>query len=336
MWLVRAGREARFTDDFVERGVIAIGWEEMGPLDPGVDKPQILSRYRSAYPSHSEGKAGVGASQVLRYLEEVSPGDVAVTYDRDRRRYLIGTIKPGLRWEPDGIPGLPRVRSVGWDCHVSRDALSQASQRALTALLTLSQVRDEVAAELRAKKIGLEADLAPVAPESVPEPVDTVDSLEVFGQDLIEQAKQVLEDRIAAIGWEDMQHLVAGILRAMGYRTEVSERGSDRGVDIFASPDGLGLEEPRIFVEVKHRRNSAMGSQDLRSFLGGRSAGDRCLYVSTGGFSKDARYEADRAQVPIRLIGLTDLRDLLIEHYANMDEAARSLIPLRRIYVPAD
>jgi len=80
----------------------------------------------------------------------------------------------------------------------------------------------------------------------------------------------------------------------MGYHTTVAADGSDRGADIFASPDGLGLQEPRIFVEVKHRSGS-MGADELRKFLGGRRAGDRCLYVSTGGFTKAARYEAERA-----------------------------------------
>ena len=131
-----------------------------------------------------------------------------------------------------------------------------------------------------------------------------------------------------------MQDLVAGILRSMGYRTSVAAKGADRGVDIFASPDGLGLEEPRIFVEVKHRPRSAMGSQEIRKFLGGRRAGDRCLYVSTGGFSKESRYEADRAIVPIQLIGLVELRDLLIEHYEGLDSEVRALVPLRRCYLP--
>lgn len=45
-------------------------------------------------------------------------------------------------------------------------------------------------------------------------------------------------------------------------------KGSDRGKDIIASPDGLGLEEPRILTEVKHRQGQ-MGSQEVRSFWGG-------------------------------------------------------------------
>ena len=100
-----------------------------------------------------------------------------------------------------------------------------------------------------------------------------------------------------------MQELVAGLLRAMGYKTRISPAGPDKGKDIVASPDGFGFESPRIVVEVKHR-SSAMGSAEIRSFLGGRHKDDKGLYVSTGGFSKDAYYEAERANIPLTLMSL--------------------------------
>src|SRR6187549_2245303 len=121
-----------------------------------------------------------------------------------------------------------------------------------------------------------------------------------------------------------MQELVAGILRAMGYHTHVSPEGADRGVDIFASPDGLGLQEPRIFVEVKHR-TQVIGSKEIRAFLGGRKKGDKCLYVSTGGFTKDAHYEAERAEIATTLISLRVLRKLVVEHYEHLDAETRAL-----------
>jgi restriction system protein len=154
--------------------------------------------------------------------------------------------------------------------------------------------------------------------------------------ELLEKSEQAIEDRIIRLHWEQVQELCAGLLRAMGYRTTVSPRGSDRGVDVFASPDGLGLEEPRIFVEVKHRPNTSMGSQDIRSFLGGRSTGDRCLYVSTGGYTREARYEADRSGIPITLLSIVDLRRLLVDYYEKLDEEVKSLVPLKRIHVLAD
>lgn len=39
---------------------------------------------------------------------------------------------------------------------------------------------------------------------------------------------------------------------------------------------------------------------------------------------------------PITLVALPDLRDLLLEHCDRLDEEARALVPLRRVYLPFD
>ena len=131
-----------------------------------------------------------------------------------------------------------------------------------------------------------------------------------------------------------MQELVAGILRAMGYKTLVSPAGADRGKDIIASPDGFGFEPPRIVVEVKHR-HERMGSGEIRSFLGGRHKDDRGLYVSTGGFTKDALYEGERANVHLTMWTLDELARTLMAHYPATDPETKRLVPLRYFYVPA-
>ncbi|WP_449226837.1 restriction endonuclease [Azospirillum argentinense] len=147
-------------------------------------------------------------------------------------------------------------------------------------------------------------------------------------------ALDFIKDWLAKLSACDMELFVAGLLRAMDYKTRVSPVGPDRGRDIFASPDGLGLEDPRIFVEVKHR-SGAIGAPTVRSFLGGRRPGDRCLYVSTGGFAHDAKYEADRAAVPLSLLDLDDLVALALEHYDALDVEAKRLLALKRLYWPA-
>ncbi len=132
-----------------------------------------------------------------------------------------------------------------------------------------------------------------------------------------------------------MQELLATILRAMGFKTRVAPRGPDRGVDVYASPDGLGLQEPRIKAQVKHR-GGATGAQELRSFIGGLRPGDRALYLSTGGFSKDAKYEADRSNIPLTLIDLDALAQLVEQQYASFDSEGRGLLPLTKIYWPSE
>ena len=340
MWMVRAGRDSIYIDEFSSEGLVAIGWHELGEITKGTSKNSLLKTYKTAYPHHSTGQVQNGASQVARFINELSIGDFVVTYDRDRRIYLLGQIESDSHWQPTLLTEeMPNVRHVQWTHKIARDRLSASSKNSLGAIQTLFEIKSKVAKELQEKAVPIDS------AEEFLEPPKGVDSQDAEIDALVEQetraellgqVEESIQDRIAQLDWESLQELVAGILRAMGYRTEVSPRGADRGVDIFASPDGLGLEEPRIFVEVKHRPNQSMGAQDVRSFLGGRSSNDKCLYVSTGGFTKDARYEADRSNIPLRLLTLVDLRKLLIEHYENLDEEVRSLIPLRRVYVLAD
>jgi restriction system protein len=157
--------------------------------------------------------------------------------------------------------------------------------------------------------------------------------IESLGESMVTRALELVKDKLVKLDWDQMQELVAGCLRAMGYKTRVCPRGPDRGKDIVASPDGLGLEQPHIVVEVKHR-SQPMGTPEIRSFLGGRHKDDKGLYISTGGFSKEAQYEADRASIPLTLMDIDDLAELMLQHYENLDVKTRSLVPLTKIYWP--
>lgn len=77
-----------------------------------------------------------------------------------------------------------------------------------------------------------------------------------------------------------------------------------------------------------------MGSQEIRSFLGGRPKDDKGLYVSTGGLTKDARYEAERASIPLSLVDIDELIAAVIENYEELDNETNQILPLRRLYWP--
>lgn len=333
-WMVRAGRGAEHIEDFIDSGVVAIGWE-VGKLPSRASKEEILRLLVRQYPNEKPGARGVWASQIVRFLSGIQVGDAVASYRPERRTYVVGEIASDYDWNPGSVPGMPHTRRVEWKHEAPRDRLSVAARNALGSIATLFSISKEVADEMAAVHVPLgsqppEENEARRSPDPTGDAADLADVTE----DVVGRAEAFIEDAISKLDWEEMQDLVAGILRAMGYRTRVAPRGADRGADIMASPDGLGLQEPRIFVEVKHRTGSAMGSKELRAFLGGRRPGDRCLYVSTGGFSKDALYEADRSSVPLTLVTLPDLRRLLVDYYDKLDPDARSLVPLRKLYWP--
>ncbi len=344
-WMIR-GDGGRLYDAFREQEVVAIGWEELAAVvEPGMTKKEITALYRKVNPRLKPGSAISGAAQVWRFLNEIAIGDQVVTYSPGNRTYLFGTVRGAAEYRPNSPEqGLALVRAVQWlSAEVGRDSLSQRAKNSLGSTLTVfvvpetaaSQVREAAEGKMAAgstfvdeqrKEVEEEEDEDGESQEVLP-PTDLLDGVQALA---IERIKDLVID----LDWDEMQELVAGILRAMGYKTQVSPPGPDRGKDIIASPDGFGFEHPRIIVEVKHR-SGQMGSQAIRSFLGGRHKDDRGLYVSTGGFSKDAHYEADRGAVPLTLWTLDTLVRTLVEHYDQTDTETKRLVPLKRLYIPA-
>lgn len=330
MWKVNAGRRSLLAGEFVGRQVVAIGWRECGDFSRSASRHEVLDRVSAAYPDQTERQNEVGAAQIWRFLSEVGVGDSVITYDPATRLYHLGKITGAPRYAPADIEQLPVQRAVAWHATVRRDDLSSAARGRLGAILTLFKVAPETAAELEQRASGqslpITADLDPIGDPSIDEVPDPFAGIE-------DQAIERIKDKLLALDWSDMQEIVASLLRALGYRTIVSPAGPDRGKDIVASRDGFGFEPPRIVVEVKHRKGP-MGAPEIRAFLGGRHAEDRGLYVSTGGFSREAHFEAERAATVTHLMALDGLAQALIDNYEQLDERGRALVPLVKLYWP--
>ena len=296
--MIRAGRGGVYAADWLERGVIGIGWDFGGANIAAMDRDAIKTAYAAAHPSESKRKVAASAGQVYRFAHSMVQDSTIVMYDPAERLYHIGTINGPC--EPIAEPeAMTYARSVKWDKTAPRDALTPASKNSLGGIQTIFSVSDEVMADLE---------------RASSKPACTLDASEASDDDTAaddetstatyDNGIELIKDRVNQLEWEDMERLVACMLKAMGYCPRISPKGPDGGRDVIAyRPISLGLESPRIIAEVKHRKGP-MGAPAIRSFIAGLRPGDRGLYVSTGGFTKEARYEADRAYVPIRLLDL--------------------------------
>lgn len=321
--MVRAGRNGRFIDLFREKSIVGIGWD-IGPIAENFSRDDVLAEVRRVHPAYTSQAAIVAAGQILRFCREFRLDDRVVSYDPRTRAYACGLIVDACDYQPnDAFEGVHYQRKVKWLHDADRDALTQPARNSLGSLATVFSINAAVSAELW-HAVGDQPGVAPpVIARSVADELD-----------IEEAAYEAIKDRIVALDWEQMQELVAGLLRAMGYQTRVSPPGADRGKDITASLDGFGFRGPRIVVEVKHRPGTRIGSQDVRSFLGGRHPREKGLFVSTGGFSKDAYYEAEHAAIPLTLLDIEGLVEAIQRHYDRFDEVAKQLLPLKAVYLP--
>ena len=325
-WMIRAGRGGAYAADWLERGLVGIGWDFGGTNIASMSRDELREAYAASHPSLNHGQVGQAVGQTYRFASEMIEGETVVTYEPGRRVYRIGKVA-GPCEAAEGVDGVTYARKVKWTRQADRDALPAAAKNALGSLTTIFTISDETMAALERAAAG----------KATPQ-TDPVDDDESSDDDAraatYDNGIELIKDRVNQLEWEDMERLVAGLLNAMGYCARVMPKGPDGGRDVIASPDALGLESPRIVAEVKHRKG-AMGAPAVRSFIGGLRAGDRGLYVSTGGFTKEARYEADRATVPVRLLNLDDFVRYYVEVYDKADDETRSILPLTRIWWPA-
>jgi restriction system protein len=131
----------------------------------------------------------------------------------------------------------------------------------------------------------------------------------------------------------EFQELVAALLRGMGYYTPfVAPQGKDGGIDVIAYRDPLGTVSPRIKVQIKHRGNMA-SVQEVRQLMGLlQKDGDVGMFVSSGGFTPDAKTTARGSHVHVELIDLDRFIALWQEFYSKLTDEDKAVLPLVPIY----
>ena len=243
MWKITSGRGSRLTKEFVENNVVAVGLDDETDFTSVTSREEMRALVAQRVPSLTEKQVIVAGSQWWRFLNELQIGDEVLVYEPDTRNYHFGEITGPARFELGLIPELPVVRAVSWRTEVPRDALETTTKNSLGAVLTLFKVPAE--AEIDVKRV-VTGEKETVGANDT-EDVDAEADLDPFS-DIEGLALERVKDRINALSWDDMQELVAALLRALGYRTSISAAGPDRGKDIIASRDGFGFERPRIVV----------------------------------------------------------------------------------------
>lgn len=149
----------------------------------------------------------------------------------------------------------------------------------------------------------------------------------------VERAREEIEHHINDMGPYDFQKLVEELLKAMGYYVPFNAKpGKDGGIDLAAYKDALGITPPRIKVQIKHREQKLTVKEvrELEGLL--RKEGDIGLIVSSGGFTSEVEREIRASVKHIETMDLDRLIGLWQQHYENISESGKDLLPLVKLY----
>lgn len=322
-WMIRAGDQNELIPTWMSQGIASIGWSSLGDPRSYNSKSELTHKADQVFSERKPKSRISWVNQVWRFSREIKNGDRVISFSREKREYIVGTVVDEHCFNTTlGNPDYPNIVRVNWESQtINRDALSQAAKNSLGSTLTVFRVDDW----------GSEFERLLNDPNSITESIAEEQQEEEIIEDLVGKALLMIEDKVAKLNPWEMQELVGGLLQAMGYNVQISPKGPDGGVDVLAFKDAFGFEKPIIKVQVKHRKSTS-SAPEVQQLLGANPLDANSLFVSTGGFTSQA--EAVAKHNSVRLVDLEDLVRLVVKWYENMPNDTRALLPLQKIYVP--
>jgi restriction system protein len=325
LWGIHAGRSGEAESLFLNRKVIALGWEAIGDLKAiGDNREAFKAYYASKYPNVKPASIPASAGQLFRFVHEMKVGDLVAFPAKRSRTIHLGKITGEYKYVSSQSNGYPQQRTVEWIKEVPRTHFSQGALYEIGSALSLFTVKtyaDEFLSALDSKTA------------SKPVPAIEDQTVAEVKHDVEETTSDFI---LKVLAQETKGHpfadFVGNLLQTMGYRTRVSPPGVDGGIDIVAHKDELGFEPPIIKVQVKSSVGS-IGDPVISQLYGKVAPTEFGLFVTLGTFTNQAVQFA-RAKSNLRLIDGESLVQLILEHYEQLDSKYKGLIPLRRVYIP--
>lgn len=158
MWMVRAGRGGclfRNIPDFLDRGLVAIGWYAVGDLTVFRTRAEVFAAVDACWPDSSWGNKRNSAGNLWRFSQEMEAGDYVVTYNPDERWYIVGEAGRYEWQDPVFEPVVTEadvyanMRPVRWvSPKIARDDLTSDTKQELTAHLTVFQLSRQAEQEM--------------------------------------------------------------------------------------------------------------------------------------------------------------------------------------------
>ena len=98
-------------------------------------------------PDSKQGQINISASQASKFRFDFQKGDYVVSYDPDRREYLVGEILSDYEFNTK-LSEFHNVRMVKWLGTASRDKLSEPTKNTLGAISTIFKLGRDASSEI--------------------------------------------------------------------------------------------------------------------------------------------------------------------------------------------
>lgn len=332
IWGVRAGRHGENENYAIDNNCVVIGWDDVPDLSSIVDRPSLLALLSETYPNEAGGTIKNWETQLWAFAKRIQVGDIVALPRKQTSTVAFGTVTGPYRYSDSAPSGAAHQVPVNWiTTELSRQRIDQDLLYSLGSAMTVFQVSRNDAENRLRRLLNAGGDA-----QAVPASTDAERPEEYAGTvDIKRVAQDEILQRVGArFRGHELERLVEAILQAQGFSTERAPEGADGGVDIVGGKGPLGLESPRICVQVKSSDEPAdVGVlRELQGVLSSFGA-EIGLIISWGGFKRSVEREARRHFFKTKLWDADDLLEAVLENYDHLPEDIKKDIPLKRVWV---
>jgi restriction system protein len=336
-WLIRAGKYGERDDFAIENGLSGGGWDDIPDLTNVVGRHDLEGIVRDAWPDAKKGAVANYAGQLWMLRGRVRSGDLVVLPLKTTSQIALGVVEKEYWYREDPDPSRRHVVSVDWrQISVPRTAVKQDLLYSLGSALTICSItRNDGAWRLQQiLQTGHDPGARSQVDGLVDDDDDTVTDSPESGIDLERVGRDRIQTFLAEhFAGHQLSRLVAEVLETEGFMTLVAPPGPDGGIDVFAGRGPLGLDSPRLIVQVKSSPSpvDVKVVRELNGVLSAQNA-DQGLLVAWGGVTKPARQEMRNQFFRVRVWDADQLINAALRNYHNLSDELRADLPLKRVW----
>lgn len=332
VYLARGGKDGEDEEYALEHGLAIIGFEEVPSLAEARNYEDVQQLVEATFPGRKPRAIGNWAGQLWAFAVAMKTGDLVVLPQKLSAQIAIGRVSGPYRYQ--NINGrLRHTRQIEWlRTDVPRTDFRQDLLYSFGAFMTVCQItRNDAEARVAAVLSGQpDPGFGGAASDAPAEPIGDADD------DAEQDLAQLAEDQIVRhIRLKFREHalarLIDALLQAEGWVTKLSPPGPDGGADILAGRGSLGLDQPRLVVQVK----SQAGAADVtiyRTLQGTMQTfnANQGLLVCWGGFNRAVLAEARANHFGVRLWEVRDIVEAVYRNYDKLPAEIQAELPLKR------
>ena len=336
VYLARAGRGGEDEEFALDNNLAILGLQEVPSAEGAKDYYAVAKLVEDSFPGRKSRSIGNLAGQLWAFALAMQEDDIVVLPRKLTSQIAIGRVRGPYRY--DQVNGVFRhIRPVKWLLlDVPRATFKQdllKSFGALQAVCTIwrNDAARRVEAVLQGKPDPGTSILLDKPSETSLPTEDQTDGDFDLPQLAHDQIVEKIQERFTG---HELTRLVDAVLQADGWVTSRSAPGPDGGVDILAGRGPLGLDAPRLCVQVKSQTSPADVTV-YRTLQGTMQTfkAEQGLLVCWGGFNGPMLRESKQSHFVVRLWDSGDLVEAIYRNYEQLPAEIQAELPLKQVWM---